>query len=123
MLEARAWLFVEPVMPYVYAKKTRYITDLSPEVITCDMLDLMKVLRMEFKMPRKETDNMQDCFGSGMSLIIDLLKKLFYRDDREDAALVRKHVIRTGAKSMGKFDMAIKSKYIEKIVNSQLRNQ
>ena len=121
MLEAKAYLLIEPILPREFYKKVRYITDLSPDVVICDQKELFRALNREFQISTYITSDINDHLGSGMSLIVDLEKKDFKRWDEEDSVLIRKGIIRDPLNKVKGTEGLAKNKKIEDIVNNQIR--
>lgn len=92
MLEAKAWVYIEPVLPNEFVKRVQYITDLSSDSIFCSQDDIEKSLLEEFFCSRDLVSEMRDLFKGGRAVIINLIDNKIFKWD-EDPITVKSGVV------------------------------
>jgi len=118
MLDAKLWLYVEPHLHNIMVSRVRYVTDMSPDPVSCKTEELRATLAEEYKFPRKALDDMRDKLYGG-AVILDLINKQCDRWVGEPA-LIKKTVIRSPLKQKGMTDFIVDNKRIEDYVNTRL---
>ena len=113
MLDAKVFVFIEPILGT--DNRLRYITDISDDRVICTQDEFFTILKQHYKFKVDQMVDFKTKLNSGMSLIIDLEKKVDYRYDDRDKFLIRKKIIRD-ERPKSPEDFEIINKKVENIV-------
>jgi hypothetical protein len=119
MLDSKVFLYLEPIAPY--RQQVKYITDLSPDKSYCKMDDMLSLIQTNHGFRRDVVANMRDLLHMGTPLILNIVKKTFFKFE-EGSTIFRQASSKSLPDKLMQ-DRENTNKYVEKIVKSSLFTQ
>ena len=119
MLDSKVFLYLEPIAPY--RSQVKYITDLSPDKSYCKMEDMLALVQTKHGFKREVVTTMKDLLRMGTPLILNIVKKTFFKFEEGSAIFHQSSSMSLPDKLMQ--DKENTNKFVEKIVKSSLFTQ
>jgi len=97
-IDAKVFIFIKPqpglrVEPGTFKMSAPiyYITDLSPDRVTCAQSELFQILKHDYGFSRNEIEDLEDKLRGGSAVILDLADRTY--QETPEAALIKSGVL------------------------------